>query len=113
MNTELTKKQKRIKIAEADGWTDIIDCGYGIFRGLNPSDGRILHTPNYFKDRNACIEVILKMNPIKRQDFIHALTSVVAPALQWNEMHLNELFNFLTATPDQLCEAIGATLDLW
>ena len=113
MNTELTREQKRIKIAEADGWTGIIDCGHGISRGVNPSGDRRLPIPNYFKSRNACIEVILKMNPIKRQDFIHALTSVVAPALQWHEMHLNELFNFLTATPDQLCEAIGATLDLW
>lgn len=117
---ETTQDQKRIKIAEADGWKRDGDDGWISPSGVYHQE---MHRftdkygdplpPRYFNDRNACIEVILKMNPIKRQDFIHALVMVVAPSSQWHDMHIPELFNCITATPGQLCEAIGSTLNLW
>ena len=99
--SEMTQYQKRLLIADAGG---IAGCRCG---------GPACQPPDYFNSRDACMEVILGLNAIKRQDFIHALVMIVSPASQWHDMHLPELFNFLTATPEQLCEALGSTLNLW
>lgn len=112
MNTGLTQDQKRIKIAEAEGLFGF-ETRKGVLTGWFEVEKPGIPVPDYFKSRNACIKVILKMNPIRRQDFINALVMIVAPSSQWHDMQMGELFNFLTATPEQLCEAIGAAFDLW
>lgn len=108
---EITQDQKRIKIAEADGWIEVQPDCTGC-RLINRNKWHDV-VPDYFNDRNACIGVILKLNPLQREDFIHALVMVVAPTAQWHNLHMPEFYNCITATPGQLCEAIGSTLNLW
>lgn len=49
----MTQQEKRIKIAETCGWTDITDDGMGTI-GTDPQDGRREDIPDYFYDLNAC-----------------------------------------------------------
>ena len=119
----MTQYQKRLLIAEASGykwWPSPHNLEQSILAKSQEDANSVnigLNTyhlvPDYFNSRDTCMEVILGLNPIKRQDFIHALVMIVSPDSQWHDMHLPELFNFLTATPEQLCEALGSTLNIW
>jgi len=105
----MTQEQKRIKIAEACGYTDIawlkLHAGNEGYLGTK-CDGDRHRLPDYFNDLNAMHE---------------AEKSLIGPGLgKWCEYvrHLKELcdealHSEIHATAEQRAEAFGLTLGLW
>lgn len=105
---EITQDEKRICIAKACGWTDVIDCGHGISRGDNPYDGRRLHIPNYFVSLDAMREAELSLSPADFERFRWMVWDAVKRPLisEWNRA-------YLSAPADVRAEAFGKVMSLW
>jgi len=111
MSTELTREQKRIRIAEACGITHAWDvprnpvgataCGW-----LGWSGGKQVAVPDYFGSLDAMHEAektLLKDGP-DSDLWLDYLMNVVACAPAWLSNH---------ATAAERAEAFGRTLNLW
>ena len=114
----MTQEQKRIKIAEACGWTAISNYGDGIIKGFpkglpTPYNTHRSTVPNYFSDLNAMHEVErLVTNNIR---YCRALLEVVLPETKGIIVGLNAGYgmSLLHATAAQRAEAFGIILGLW
>lgn len=102
----MTQEEKRIKLAEAVGWTPTPWGAWTQARGGIPSTECPSHAelPDYFNDLNEVheLEEILEDCEIKWADYRRCLIKLIEP-------HRHELH----ATASQRCEALGLTLNLW
>jgi hypothetical protein len=101
MNTD----EKRIRIAIACGWSEfdpdnIPNC---IQYTAKAPDGKWGMTPDYFNDRNSMYEAIATLTDSQGVIFCCEL----------NLMGIFGEWDILKATPSQLAEAFGKTLNLW
>jgi len=99
---KLTKQEKRIKLAEADGWKVHPKDRFIVIPPNSPHSVQPLSTiPDYFNDLNA----------------VHQLEKVLRPPKQetwclW-EGYCRRIEDDPHATAAQRAEAIGLTLKLW
>jgi hypothetical protein len=113
---KLNEEQKRIKIAEACGWSNItphrVHAGIeGLLGNHLAKDGVPSRNwiPDYFNDRNTTPELMkLLKTPEQRNIYINLL-------YDWCEAEEQpELdFEWLNSPQDRVCEAVGQTLGLW
>lgn len=114
----MTKKQQRIFIAETDGWKDV-EFGVGPnrnlclgdkpeFSGLNKIVSYTVDkvVPDYLKDRDAIIDVVLRRMKNKQVDFIENLRVVTEYKKNLKTVHW---FAVVTASPEDLCRAFIVT----
>lgn len=117
----MTQDQKRIKIAEARGWTPHDEKEvHAAARLFNPGKWWRLPSedtiatlellPDCFNDLNACHE----MEEVLTNDQYDVFWNILA-ALANRQHAARQLANraFLSATAAQRCEAFGRTLNLW
>lgn len=125
MIMKLTQEQKRIKIAEACGWTvrEFPDTN-GLWYAYNYSSGHSTHNgglsedhaktvlyPNYFSDLNACHKMESKLSDLDAYKYHEELTlSAMDQELISNKAVKTYVWN---ATAAQRAEALGLTLNLW
>jgi hypothetical protein len=97
---KLTEKEKRIKLAEAQGLT-----GWEEARCL----------PDYFNDLNAVQELQDKLTNDQQFEFVYHLNDVLGLVPLSSPASYREvvLFAFANATAAQRCEALGLALNLW
>jgi hypothetical protein len=99
----MTQHEKRIKIAEACGWTGFSpDSTTNFVRCIAKGpDGEWGLTPNYFNDLNAMREVEDILTPSEEQLYFETLHETAGNT------------RFYRATAAQRAEAFGKTLNLW
>jgi hypothetical protein len=112
----MTQEEKRIKIAEACGWTicyihkqeGLADECYGC--RPNSESTEIYRLPDYFGDLNAIREAVIALSRDQRNRYLYILVELVREAemddVEWD-------FSWCEATAAQRCEAFGRTLNLW
>jgi len=108
----MTQEQKRIKLAEAGGWTNIreqdYDHGYSgddvrqYWMGTPPDD-LPTQLPDYFNDLNAVHELEKVLTEDQYDDYRQHLGKAVG--YLWR--------GIFSATAAQRAEALGKTLNLW
>lgn len=102
----MTKDEKRIKIAEACGWTSCqLICGDPMGRPPNVTN-QFKHLPDYFNDLNAMHEAEKVLSDSETEQYNDLLGSYLwsgCPASRRN----------FHATAHQRAEAFGKTLNLW
>jgi len=98
----MTEEEKRIKLAEAGGWTKFYESWSGQKKACIPNDSQILPLPDYFNDLNAVHE-LEKVLDEKQQDIMNNTL--------WDIMSGRKYLWHATAT--QRAEALGLTLNLW
>jgi len=112
--SELTREQKRIRIAEACGWTEISPCTccHGVSRGVPPFGVSSKHLPDYFGSLDAIAEARKSLTP--EQQFIYAkhLAKLTCEYLT-NHQAIFSNWMLCDATAEQHAEAFGKTLNLW
>ncbi len=138
--TELSQEEKRVKIAEACGWTKcrltIKGAGGGTrwptAHGIPPGRGYEAPCPDYFNDLNAMHKAETKVLSVDRKDeygrpvYSFKLQSNFFLNLLVSTGHCedyDEAFSFpisrvhgervVSATADERAEAFGQTLNLW
>ncbi len=111
----MTNEEKRIKIAEACGWTDDFAEYKGKQKGglllpyrfINKTTGeKRFHVPDYFSDLNACHEMEKTLKPMGGlwfHDYTVRLLEICT--LEGNHAYC--------ATASQRAEAFGKTMNLW
>jgi hypothetical protein len=112
---KLTQEEKRIKLAEAAGWTtDKRGLGW-----LSPH-GYYAPPPDYFNDLNAVHELEKMLLPddayYSQRNFYSSEVGRVTGndnSQGWKPLSNDACFNILHATAAQRAEAIGLTLNLW
>jgi hypothetical protein len=101
----MTIEQKRIKLAEAGGWTEISDWKAAGINGKHPTESWVEVIPDYFYDLNA----------------VHELEKILTLSQFWSYAdRLNAMVDgskgkdsYISATAAQRAEALGLTLKLW
>jgi hypothetical protein len=110
----MTQEEKRIKLAEAGGWTKFYESWTGQKKACIPNDSQILPLPDYFNDLNAVHELEKTIERLcKEGDYWFHLRELCAfpdAESDWNKVYF---FTAVHATAAQRCEAIGKTLNLW
>lgn len=100
---QLTNEQKRIKIAEACGWTQHSD-GYWSHLTLTPRGSVSASAlPDYLNDLNAMHEAERVLDGSQIDEYKHRLKIVVTDKERISQC----------ATATQRAEAFGRTLNLW
>jgi hypothetical protein len=114
---KLTEQEKRIKLAEADGW-DESPSGKWSNNGFILPDP--LNPPDYFNDLNAVHELEKMLLPddayYSQRNFYSSEVGRVTGndnGQGWKPLSNDACFNILHATAAQRAEAIGKTLNLW
>lgn len=123
---KLTQQEKRIKIAEACGYTHYgcvgCACSPCVCRQyLTPGDDPevVNDVPDYFTDLNAVHEAekTLKKGPVKYggqwRDYENNLWVVTNGLLHFDKATSDQFSNWVSATATQRAEAFGLTLNLW
>lgn len=113
----MTQDEKRIKIAEANGWTEIHPSGRldGQVVGRKPGNlligkqGSNNEIPDYFHDLNACREMVNSLPETLRDNYQQHLYRVCDRAHRVDSI----LWQTINAAPEQRCEAFGLTIELW
>lgn len=120
----MTTNEKRIKIAEACGWTNIVadypvninDGNYYVPwpSGRSPSK-KYLQLPDYFNDLNAMHEAVKSQgfthNPAYEDNLAAICNAGDASTYWWEDAAYRGLL--INATASQRAEAFGKTLNLW
>ncbi len=115
----MTQDEKRIKLAEASGWTKVRESWTGQKKACIPNDFQRLPLPDYFNDLNAVHELEeLVWIDLYRYDYNNNLDRVVrATPVKGCGSKVGPWFYEGTkarrATAAERCEAIGLTLGLW
>jgi hypothetical protein len=116
----MTQEEKRIKLAEAAGFTDIM-LPMGFHQQMSDEKSKEcggrwrFEIPNYFEDLNAVheLENIIKDHP----KWIKMLAKVIAGVPDATRAGGTKVFVdnsiLARATAAERCEAIGKTLGLW
>lgn len=111
---KLTNEEKRIRIAEAVGWTSVcVDknpCAPP--RGSQPNSGECVALPGYFNDLNACHEAEKWAYKNQPPGWSMAYTE----ALREQSFKSRDAIEYnwtWHATAPQRFEALGQTLALW
>jgi hypothetical protein len=106
----MTQEEKRIKLAEAGGWTKVHQSWTGQKKACIPNDSQILPLPDYFTDLNAVHELEKVLTDEQwleyREELRTAILGGIRLVSQWCKADLH-------ATAAQRCEALGITLNLW
>jgi hypothetical protein len=99
----MTQEEKRIKLAEAGGWTKFYESWTGQKKACIPNDSQILPLPDYFNDLNAVhgLEKTLQHYGV----FVDRLAEIMGQPRQG--------IMLVNANAAQRAEAIGKTLNLW
>jgi hypothetical protein len=112
----MTQEQKRIKLAEADGWKVHSKDRFIVIPPNSPHSVQPLSTiPDYFNDLNAVRELQAKLTNDQQFEFVYHLNDVLGLVPLSSPASYREvvLFDFANATAAERCEAIGLTLKLW
>ncbi len=111
----MTQEEKRIKLAEAAGWTNISDWKAAGINGKHPVELWVDVIPDYFHDLNAVRELQEKLTKDQQFEFVYHLNNVLGFVPLNSPASYKEivLFAFANATATQRAEAIGLTLNLW
>lgn len=112
----LTQEEKRIKIAEACGWSQIenrntIDAGGGSIYGYPPKNaviGKKEHLPRFFNDLNAMAEAEKTMS---NEDFTEYHRQLYL-ATKCDDMWAHNRA-FISMSAETRAECFGKTLNLW
>ncbi len=109
---EMTDDQRRIKIAEADGWTYIETLAFtGIPKGSRGNaDARVI--PDYLNSRDAIVEAILRRfkTDEEKTKLVDALMRLVDAGTDPVTPIIEVSFTFATATARQLAKAYLAAI---
>lgn len=117
MKTELTQEQKRIKIAEACGWSDCHKSvaslvGFPTERkpiGIPPNRITYTELPYYFNDLNACHE----MEKVLDDEMFKKWTDILFFIQSRAREEDGKRWQWLSSTATERAEAFGKTLGLW
>lgn len=117
---QLTNEQKRIKIAEACGWTQHSD-GYWSNLTLTPRGSVSASAlPDYLNDLNAMHEAEKSLTQEHQIQYAQRLSYHITSenededgVLVTSDVDNVELYKSLTSTATQRAEAFGRTLNLW
>jgi hypothetical protein len=110
---KLTQEEKRIKLAEAAGWTKFYESWTGQKKACIPNDSQILPLPDYFNDLNAIYSAEQKAwgkDYGLRSVFVDHLALIMNPVHGYRMQSAEDL---LDATAAERAEALGKTLNLW
>jgi len=112
----MTQEQKRIKLAEAGGWTEISDWKAAGINGKHPTESWVEVIPDYFNDLNAVHELVMSQPKEVRSRFRVELQWLITKPCKVSGIQLMNAENYdqwFHATAAQRCEALGITLKLW
>lgn len=114
---KLTQEEKRIKLAEAEGW-EVIEftiCRVRPDKNGDPELAPIAPLPDYFNDLNAVRELQTNLTNDQRFEFVYNLNEVLGLVPLNSPASYKEvvLFAFADASAAQRAEALGKTLNLW
>lgn len=124
----MNQEQKRIKLAEAGGWTNCctnnqilwpftgaIGCPVGGIKVNGLSEMRPI--PDYFNDLNAIHELRSKLTDQQKEVFAYTLAYSErvkdGEQIGYIELPPIDTFDVINASADAQAEAIGKTLNLW
>jgi len=118
----MNQEQKRIKLAEADGWKRIAfyDDGMSYYQNAKgerasfpaSQDGVLL--PDYFNDLNAVHELEKLITYHQSHAYMQNLHETMSPGTKVGDVQLTcDMFPFVSASAARKAEAIGKTLNLW
>jgi hypothetical protein len=113
---QLKQEEKRIKLAEAGGWTKVHQSWTGQKKACIPNDSQILPLPDYFSDLNAVHELVMSQPKEVRSRFRVELQWLITKPCKVSGIQLMNAENYdqwFHATAAQRCEALGLTLKLW
>jgi hypothetical protein len=108
----MTQEEKRIKLAEVAGFTDIM-LPMGFHQQMSDEKSKQcggkwrFEIPNYFNDLNAVHELEEKLDDSQKMLYVAKLSQILSPS------KFPQSFRILHATAEQRCEALGLTLNLW
>lgn len=102
----MTQQQKRIKLAEFEGWSRYSALStHGWIEGKPETDGEIL---KYFEDLNAVRNLEEKLTDDQWTDYLNNLYYITfKPAAKDRDKQA------VHASAEDKCEALGQTLKLW
>ena len=120
----MNEQEKRIKIAEARGYVLFENIVKGDpdkrqwfppNKSTSQDSNDLTCLPDYFRDLNACREMVTGLTNEQRFDYVYALNDELGLVPLGSPASFREvvLFEFLNATAAQRCEAFGRTLNLW
>lgn len=120
----MTQEEKRIKLAEAAGWTPTPWGAWTQARSGIPSTECPSHAelPDYFNDLNAVHELEKELTKDQQSTFayklnmLHPTADITYPDPDmsgYRKELFAEAFDLMHATAAQRAEAIGLTLNLW
>jgi hypothetical protein len=110
---QLKQEQKRIKLAEAAGWTYDSQEEYP---WQDPEGEGYHYPPDYFYDLNAVHELVMSQPKEVRSRFRVELQWLITKPCKVSGIQLMNAENYdqwFHATAAQRCEAFGLTLKLW
>ena len=112
----MTPEQKRIKLAEFYGWTNMRkNTGTGYLLGVKATGG-LASVPNYFNDLNAIHELRSKLTDRQKEVLAHYLAFSKLPDdgyIGYIELPPIDVFDVINSPADVQAEALGKTLNLW
>lgn len=118
----MTQEEKRIKLAEANGyerlrgspWKDTntlawMPLGWSVNRFMAHGEPAVYtdELPDYFNDLNAVHELEEELDDPQKMLYVAKLSQILSPS------KFPQSFRILHATAEQRCEALGLTLNLW
>ena len=115
----MTQEEKRIKLAEAAGFTDIM-LPMGFHQQMSDEKSKEcggrwrFEIPNYFEDLNAVHELEKILNAGQINTYLSKLYAYTKLAkVGANPWEIISVRVAVHATAAERCEAIGLTLNLW
>jgi hypothetical protein len=117
----MTQEEKRIKLAEAAGWTEISDWKAAGINGKHPTESWVEVIPDYFNDLNAVHELEKALTNEQARTYAYALYDL-ANGFKFDGVHgtpdifeasMDGVAGMVRATAAQRAEAIGLTLSFW
>lgn len=104
----MTPEQKRIAIAEFEGWSDISKYTQAKdgWYGYEPNNGPHSKLPPYLTSRDAICGAVERLDEIKFDNFVFYLQKVTRSI----PLGSNALRKILLATPAQITDALLLTL---
>lgn len=121
----MTQEEKRIKLAETEGWTKIREQDYDhgcsgddirqFWVGLSPNTGDMEQIPDYFNDLNAVRSLWSKLTIAQGEVFAHYLAYSYMPNgyIGYIELPAKDVFAPINSPAEVQAEALGKTLNLW